>query len=83
MRTLSWLGFIPKTARRRTGRFRMLLILQGPGVFDIEFRTIGPLDGRTRWIAARGRAVREHGRTIRFIGTVRDITEKQAGRRGP
>ena len=54
--------------------------LAGPGIFDIEFRTIDPLDGRTRWIAARGRAVREHGRTIRFIGTVRDITEsRQAG----
>jgi PAS domain S-box-containing protein len=49
----------------------------GPGVFDIEFRTIAPSDGETRWIAARGRAVREHGHTIRLIGTVRDITEKR------
>jgi PAS domain S-box-containing protein len=54
--------------------------IAGPGIFDIEFRSIDPLDGRTRWIAARGRAVREHGRAIRFIGTVRDITEsRQAG----
>jgi len=49
----------------------------GPGVFDIEFRTIDPSTGSTRWIAARGRAVREHGHTIRFTGTVRDITEKR------
>jgi PAS domain S-box-containing protein len=54
--------------------------LAGPGIFDIEFRSIDPLDGRTRWIAARGRAVRGNGRTVRFIGTVRDITEsRQAG----
>jgi PAS domain S-box-containing protein len=49
----------------------------GPGVLDVEFRTISPLDGGTRWVAARGRAVREHGRMIRFIGTVRDITGKK------
>jgi len=49
----------------------------GPGVFDVEFRTISPLYGSTRWVAARGRAVREHGRVIRFIGTVRDITGKK------
>ena len=49
----------------------------GPGVFDVEFRTISPLDGGTRWVAARGRTVREHGRMIRFIGTVRDITGKK------
>jgi PAS domain S-box-containing protein len=49
----------------------------GPGIFDVELRTINPLDGGTRWIAVRGRAVREVGRTIRFIGTVRDITGRK------
>jgi PAS domain S-box-containing protein len=49
----------------------------GPGKFDTEYRTVGLQDGVERWIAARGRAFFERGRAVRFIGTVRDITERK------
>ena len=45
------------------------------GRFDIEYRTIGLADGQERWVAERGRAVRDpSGEVTRFIGTMLDIT---------
>jgi len=45
------------------------------GRFDIEYRTIGLSDGKERWVAERGRAVRDSsGEINRFIGTMLDIT---------
>ena len=51
----------------------------GPGVFEVEYR-VRPQDGAPeRWLAARGKAVVAEGRTVRFTGTVRDITaDKEA-----
>lgn len=48
----------------------------GPGVFDHEYRTVAP-DGRVRWLAARGRSIVDGGRTLRFVGTVRDVTVRR------
>lgn len=46
------------------------------GRFDIEYRTIGLRDGKERWVAERGRAVRDpSGEITRFIGTMLDITD--------
>lgn len=46
------------------------------GRFDVEYRTIGLQDGRERWVAERGRAVRDpSGEITRFIGTMLDITD--------
>jgi PAS domain S-box-containing protein len=50
----------------------------GPGTFDVEYRTIGLEDGIERWIAARGQAVFEDGQAVRFIGTTVDITERKS-----
>jgi PAS domain S-box-containing protein len=54
---------------------------EGPGSYDVEYRTIGHPDGVERWIAATGRAFFEGAgrkrRAIRFIGTVIDITERK------
>ena len=47
----------------------------GDGSYAIEYRTIGLTDGVERWIAARGGAVFEDGRAVRFIGTTIDISE--------
>ncbi len=48
------------------------------GRFDIEYRTIGIIDGRERWVAERGRAVLDSaGQVVRFIGTMLDTTEKK------
>jgi PAS domain S-box-containing protein len=49
----------------------------GTGEYDIAYRTIGLEDGILRWVAAKGRAYFEHGRAMRFIGTVLDITARK------
>jgi len=49
----------------------------GDGIFDVEYRTIGIGDGVERWVAARGQAIAEHGRTVRFIGAMLDVTAKK------
>ncbi|WP_420139382.1 PAS domain S-box protein [Sphingomonas sp.] len=47
--------------------------------YDVEYRTIGKEDGVLRWVAAKGRGVfDEEGRCIRAIGTVLDISRRQA-----
>lgn len=48
----------------------------GSGVFDHEYRTVAP-DGKLRWLAARGQSVVENGAVVRFVGTVRDVTERR------
>ena len=46
--------------------------------FDVEYRTVGPHDGRVRWIAAKGRALFDEGfKCIRAVGTVIDITARK------
>ena len=49
----------------------------GPGDYDIEYRTLGLEDRVERWVAATGRAVFEAGRAVRFIGTILDISERK------
>jgi PAS domain S-box-containing protein len=49
---------------------------ESSGRFDIEYRVIGLVDRKERWVAERGRAVRdESGDVSRFIGTMLDITD--------
>jgi PAS domain S-box-containing protein len=51
---------------------------QSSGRFEIEYRTIGIADGKERWVAERGRAIRDSaGKVSRFIGTMLEITEKK------
>jgi PAS domain S-box-containing protein len=49
------------------------------GLFDLEYRTAGLRDsGVLRWVRATGRAsFNDDGQAIRFVGTVRDITERK------
>ncbi|SFM63883.1 PAS domain S-box protein [Methylobacterium pseudosasicola] len=49
----------------------------GPGTYDIAFRVVGLEDGIERWVAAKGQAFFEGGRTLRFIGTTRDVTQSR------
>ncbi len=49
----------------------------GDGVYDITFRVIGLSDGIERWVAAKGQAFVADGRTTRFIGTTREVTENR------
>lgn len=71
----------PKDRERVGARFRALVAPPGAaleGVYADEFRTIGQLDGRERWISVRGRMLRDAaGRALRLIGTTLDITERR------
>ena len=51
---------------------------QSTGRFEIEYRTIGMTDRKERWVAERGRAIRDaSGKVTRFIGTMLEITERK------
>lgn len=54
------------------------------GDYDVEYRTIGAMDKKTRWIRSRGKVFFNKQNTpTRFIGTVFDITDiKQADEQG-
>jgi PAS domain S-box-containing protein len=45
--------------------------------FNVLHRLITP-DGATRWLEGRGRAFVVGGRTVRMVGTSRDVTEREA-----
>ncbi|MBS7458634.1 PAS domain-containing protein [Coralloluteibacterium stylophorae] len=65
--------------RDRVGREVARAIEGGPGVgFNTEYRTVDPVDGRVRVIAANGLTVHEEGEPVWFVGTVRDLTEERA-----
>lgn len=59
-------------------------VLRGPpgASFDAEYRTVRASEGRTCWVAAKGRVVGRDGRPVRFIGAVRDITRKRVAEMG-
>ena len=50
--------------------------LSDGGRLDYEFRIVLP-DGRTRWIADQGRAVRGEGGIVDMTGTCMDITDRR------
>ncbi|MHC2019962.1 PAS domain-containing protein [Methylobacterium sp. CM6247] len=54
----------------------------GNGSYDIAYRTMGLQDGVERWVAAKGQAFFAQGRAVRFIGTVRDVTESRRAEQG-
>ncbi|MCS6944006.1 MAG: PAS domain-containing protein, partial [Sutterellaceae bacterium] len=59
---------------RTTARQRMAEALARGDRFDIEFRVLRP-DDSVRWIAARGRVLRDdQGRAVRMIGVNVDLT---------
>ncbi|USI71435.1 PAS domain S-box protein [Sphingomonas morindae] len=48
-------------------------------VYDVEYRTVDPRDGRIRWVAAKGRGLFDaEGRCVRVLGTTIDITARKA-----
>jgi len=50
----------------------------GP-LLDLEFRIIRHSDGAVRWLLSRGEAIADqHGRQVRQIGVMRDVTEWKA-----
>ncbi|MGW5959465.1 PAS domain S-box protein [Methylorubrum thiocyanatum] len=63
--------------RERTDRTVQAAIGAVEG-FDTEYRVIGLRDGIERVLAAKGNTVFRNGRPVRFVGTVRDVTEARA-----
>ena len=57
---------------------RAALLSDGSRAFDLEYRVIAADTGAVRWLSAQGQGIVEDGRMVRFIGTVRDVTEHKA-----
>ena len=71
-------GLHPEDRKRTLAAVAEALRPGGAGQYDIEYRTVNPLDGRERWVAARGRTIFDDGgRPLRFVGTVLDITARK------
>ncbi|AWN50273.1 histidine kinase [Methylobacterium terrae] len=63
--------------RERTDRTVQAAIGATDG-FDTEYRVVGLRDGIERVLAAKGNTIFRDGEPVRFVGTVRDITEARA-----
>jgi len=51
----------------------------GNGITDMEYRTLSVVDGKERWVHAKGALVQARNGQQKFVGTVRDISaEKEA-----
>jgi PAS domain-containing protein/DNA-binding CsgD family transcriptional regulator len=50
---------------------------QGDGLYHIEYRVIGLVDGVERWVSTRGHTIFEDGKPIDFIGVAHEITERK------
>ena len=46
----------------------------GDGHYEVEYRVINARDHRLRTVSARGRTLFEHGRAVRMMGVVVDVT---------
>ena len=45
--------------------------------YEVEYRVVDPHGGPLRWLAAKGRGMFEHGRCVRLLGVVIDITARK------
>jgi len=70
-------GIHPEDREATDKAVQRALAPNGPGTFDLEYRTLGIEDGVERWISAKGRTTFENGVAARLIGTVLDIGERK------
>ncbi len=70
-------GLHPDDRERTDQMVKGALEPVGDGAIDVEYRTIGIVDQRERWIRANGRAFFEGGVARRFVGTMQDITDQK------
>jgi signal transduction histidine kinase/DNA-binding response OmpR family regulator len=70
-------GIHPTDRARVAAATKHALDPYGDGAYDIEYRVINGQDNVERWIAARGQTFVEHGRAVRFVGTLLDVTAKK------
>lgn len=70
-------GVHPDDLSRVEAAIQRCIDPQGDGLYDIEYRVIGKIDGRERWIATRGRTLFENNRPVSFYGIALDITDRK------
>ncbi|HEY9217560.1 MAG TPA: PAS domain S-box protein [Phenylobacterium sp.] len=71
-------GLHPSDRERTSAAFAAAADPERRELYDVEYRTVGKEDGRTRWVAARGRGIfDEQGRCVRLIGTAIEITSRK------
>jgi PAS domain S-box-containing protein len=70
-------GLHPDDVPRLEAIIAAALDLSADGSVDAEYRVIGITDGKERDIVAKGRVSFEHGRAVRMIGTVVEVTEQR------
>ncbi|MBL6457675.1 PAS domain-containing protein [Belnapia sp. T6] len=75
----AWLALIHPEDRPEVEAALEATLLGGGESWETEFRIIRPGDGALRWIASRGRVVRDPrtGQTLRMIGIALDLTERK------
>ncbi|WP_313606641.1 PAS domain-containing protein [Rhizobium sp.] len=69
------MGLHPEDREKIDLAVKAAVTADGDGEYDVSYRTVGVVDGTVRWVAAKGRTFFEHGKAVRFIGTVRDVTK--------
>jgi len=76
-----WLGRVhPDDRAPLTQALEAYVSQEGAEHFEFEHR-MQHRDGSYRWHLARGIAVREHGRAVRVVGSVTDITDRREAER--
>ncbi|EAU43292.1 sensor histidine kinase, putative [Fulvimarina pelagi HTCC2506] len=70
-------GVHPEDRERVTAAVDATLDPNKAADYDIVYRTVGLEDGVVRHVQAKGQTLIENGKTVRFVGAVRDITEEK------
>ena len=66
----------PEDRRRFEDAMADAAELVGPRRYSLEYRIFRGVDGAMRWMVSAGFAVFEGDKLVRFVGTVRDITDQ-------
>lgn len=70
-------GLHPDDREHTVAAFAAALDPKQRALYDVEYRTVGKVDGAVRWVAAKGRAVFRGDRCIRVLGTALDISPRK------
>lgn len=70
-------GLHPEDREKTDTAVKSALSSDGDGSFDIEYRTVGVLDSKERWVRAAGKTFFNNCIADRFIGTILDITDQK------
>ncbi|WP_097277060.1 PAS domain S-box protein [Caenispirillum bisanense] len=78
-RPYDWRALIHPDDRRGYVKAMTEHVRGGGATFNIEYRLVGTVDGRTRWVRHRGMALRRpDGEPYRMAGSIGDVTHRRA-----